>query len=239
MKLLNYVQVVLKAVKVSFKETLTSSGLIPFFCEQWRKMKSESWVSQVGKGKQSWKIIGSAKMFAWAFSILPYRKTWVNFSADPALPDGVISSETVQVLCFSKNCWVEGQAWPAPPPHRMHTAQGGDRTGNRTAGKGPSPELRSPVFLFLTIIYFWLHGSLLRWAGGFSSCRVQVLGIQAKSSVALRHEESSWARNRTRVPCIGSRLLTPGVPGKVLGRGFLKPLGYLIILLNCASSTYI
>ena len=50
----------------------------------------------------------------------------------------------------------------------------------------------------------------LLWCVGFSLWGLLLLqstGSRSTGLVALRHVESSWTRARTRVPCIGSRIL--------------------------------
>lgn len=90
---------------------------------------------------------------------------------------------------------------------------------------GNTLEIKCPEISFF--FFFWLHwlfdapgvslvvvregySSCSAWASycsGFSCCRVQVLKWEAFSScgaqafVVLQHVESTWIRDRTRVPC--------------------------------------
>ena len=67
-------------------------------------------------------------------------------------------------------------------------------------------------------LWLWRAGSTLRCGAqashcrGFSCCRARALGVQASvvvahSLVAPWHAGSSQTRDRTRVPCIGRRIL--------------------------------
>ena len=94
----------------------------------------------------------------------------------------------------------------------------------------PTPRLFYFI-LFLKFIYLFIFGcvgfSLLRagatllWCAGFSFW--WLLWLQSTGSrhvdsvvVAPRHVGSSWARDRTRVPCIGRRILNHCATREVL-----------------------
>ena len=70
--------------------------------------------------------------------------------------------------------------------------------------------------------------SLLWWCRGFSCCRAQVLsscmgsGDVVPRLSCLRHVESSWIRNWTRVPSIGRRIPTHCTTRKVLFKYYLS-----------------
>ena len=64
------------------------------------------------------------------------------------------------------------------------------------------------------------------WASsysGFSCCRTQALGCSGL--VAQQQVESSWTRNRTRVPCIGRRILNHWTSGLGMSVLCLGPSG--------------
>ena len=145
-------------------------------------MESESWVSEAGKGRWWRKILGLAKIFAWLFPYYLTEKPEWTFQPTQCF-QMVSFCLKLYRFCVSVRT-AERKVRPGQLRHFVHTAQGRARTGNKTAGKGSALDWRSPVFLFLTITYFWQHGSLLRWAGAFSSCRIQVLGVQALVVVA-------------------------------------------------------
>ena len=60
-------------------------------------------------------------------------------------------------------------------------------------------------------------------SSGFSCCRTQALGCSGL--VAQQQVESSWTRNRTRVPCIGRRILNHRTTGLGMSVLCLGPSG--------------
>ena len=89
------------------------------------------------------------------------------------------------------------------------------------------------------IIYFWLcwvfdavQGLLsicrtwVSHCGGFSSCRTWALGCMTSAVVARSTwpVESPWTRDWTRVPCIGSQILSHWITGEIwLGFNLKSP----------------
>ena len=72
------------------------------------------------------------------------------------------------------------------------------------AASGGYSSLRCARFSLRWLLLLWSMGSR---CAGFSSCGSRASVLWHTGLVAPRHVGSSWTRARTRVPCIGGRIL--------------------------------
>ena len=155
-------------------------------------------------------------------------KTWPSLPALPQ-PSHVMTSEFDSVGLFLLFKW----EWQSPPPHGVVVKIRWVNIGN--TARIHIMYNNWSIFIFIHLfIYFWLRWvfvaarglSLVRRAGGYSSLRCAgfslwwLLLLRSTGLVALPHVGSSRPRVRTRVSCIGRRILNHCTTREVLDRYF-------------------